>query len=258
MTHAPPHRKPLHGKVALVTGGSRGIGYAIAHALADRGADIAFTYFRRRADAQEAEKHLQAKGARTLSVRGNMGNAEHIAILFDEIKKHFHHLDFVIHNAATGDLKPLLELTDEEWQRTLDINTKALLLLAQKAVPLMKGRQGRFVSISSHGSYRCLPNYGALGAAKAATEALGRYLAMELAPHGIVANTVLAGTTDTVSLRGIPGHEALLKEAKARTPAGRLGTPEDIARVVAFLCSEDAQWIVGQTVIADGGYSLLV
>jgi enoyl-[acyl-carrier protein] reductase III len=258
MIAVPEKRKKFHGRVALITGGSRGIGRAIALALAERGAHVVFSYFRRRGDALETEKELSSKGVETLSVRGNMGNAEHIGILFDETKKKFRHLDFVVHNAATGDLKPLMEITEEEWDRTQDINVKALLLLAQRAAPLMKGRQGRFLSISSHGSFRCLPNYGALGAAKAAAESLTRYLAAELAPHGITANTVLAGTTDTVSLRGIPGHERLLHEAKDRTPLGRIGTPEDIAKVAAFLCSEDAQWIVGQTIIADGGFSILV
>ncbi len=249
--------KPLHGKVALISGGSRGIGRAIALSLAERGAHIAFSYFRRRSDALDAEKAIAAKGVHVLSVRGNMGNAAHIAQFFDQVKSRFHHLDIVVHNAATGDLKPVLTLTDEEWDRTLDINTKALLIMARYAVPLMHGRKGRFINISSHGSVRCLSNYAAVGVAKAASEALTRYLALELAPHGITANTVMAGTTDTLSLRGIPGHEQLLHDARHRTPAGRLGTPEDIAKVVTFLCSEDAQWIVGQTIVADGGHSLI-
>lgn len=256
--HSSERRKPFHSKVALITGGSRGIGRAIAAELADRGAHIVFSYFRSRSDAMEAEKTLGAKGVEVLSVRGNMGNPSHIVNLFNQIRKKFHHIDIVIHNAATGDLKPAMSLSDEEWTRTLDINTKALLVMAQRAVPLMAHRRGRFINISSHGSTRCLPEYAAVGVAKAASEALTRYLAVELAPHGITANTVMAGTTDTRSLRGIPGHEKLLHHAKERTPMGRIGTPEDIARVVAFLCSEEAQWIVGQTIVADGGYSLVV
>lgn len=257
MTTSAHGHKPFHGKVALITGGSRGIGRAIGLALAERGANIVFTYFRKRSDAAEAEREYAAKGVKTLVVRGNMGNEGHITLIFDEIKKHFHHVDFVIHNAATGDVKPLAELSEEEWRRTLDINTTALFLLARHAAPLMAGRRGRFINISSHGSNRCLPNYAAVGVSKAASEALIRYLAAELGPQGITANTVMAGTTDTVSLRGIPGHELYLKDAKAKTPAGRIGTPEDIARVVTFLCSEEAQWILGQTVVADGGASLM-
>jgi enoyl-[acyl-carrier protein] reductase III len=257
MSHESERRKPLRGKVAVITGGSRGIGRATALALADRGANIVFSYFRRRADAIEAEKAIEAKEVSVLSVRGNMGNPAHVEALFEQTRKRFHHVDFVIHNAATGDLKPVLELNDEEWNRTLDINTRALLVIARLAVPLMHGRHGRFVNISSHGAGRCLPGYAAVGVAKAASEALTRYIALELAPRGITANTVCAGTTDTWSLRGIPGHEKLLHEAKTRTPAGRIGTPDDIARVVAFLCSDDAQWIVGQTIVADGGHSLI-
>jgi enoyl-[acyl-carrier protein] reductase III len=258
MTQHHDPSKPFKGKTALVTGGTRGIGRATALALAEKGANIAFTYFRKRSDALETEKLLNEKGVSCLSIRANMGNSQHYAPIFSAIKEKFHHLDFVIHNAATGDLKPLLELTEEEWQRTIDINTKALILLAQHGVPLMKGRPGRFINISSHGSEQCLPTYGALGAAKAASESLIRYLAIELAPLGIGANTVMAGITDTVSLKAIPGHEELLKAARAKTPAGRTGTPDDIAKVICFLCSEDAQWIVGETVRADGGHAIVV
>jgi enoyl-[acyl-carrier protein] reductase III len=134
--------KPFKNKVAFISGGSRGIGLAIAEKLAERGANIVFTYLRSRSDADAAEKHLAGYKTRVLSLRANMGNEESIGKIFETIKSEFGHLDFLIHNAATGDLKPSLELTAEEWNRTIDINVKALLLCAQKAVPLMHGRHG--------------------------------------------------------------------------------------------------------------------
>lgn len=249
--------KPFKDKVAFISGGSRGIGLAIAEKLAERGASIVFTYLRSRSDADEAEKHLAKFKTRVLSIRANMGNEDSIAKIFDTIKAEFGHLDFLVHNAATGDLKPSMELTAEEWDRTIDINVKALLLCSQRAAPLMHGRHGKIVSISSHGSQRCLQNYSAVGVSKSGIECLSRYLAVELAPKGINVNVVMAGTTETQSLKKIPGHEEMIGAAKSKTPVGRIGHPQDIANVAAFLCSDDSRWIVGQTIVADGGYSLL-
>ena len=254
---ASERRKPFYRKIAFVSGGSRGIGFAIAQKLAERGSHIVFTYLRSRSDAQEAEKKLSSHRIRVVSIRANMGNQDQVRKVFETIQKEFGALDFLVHNAATGDLKPVLNFTQEEWQRTMDINLNALLLCAQLGAPLMKGRHGKIVSISSHGSIRCLPDYSAVGVAKAAMESLSRYLALELAPKGINVNVVMAGTTDTRSLRGIPGHEEMIHEAKTRTPTGRIGHPEDIASVVTFLCSEESRWVVGQTIVADGGYSIL-
>ena len=251
------HNRPFKGKIAFISGGSRGIGLAIAENLAERGAHIVFSYLRSRADAVKAEKRLTFFRTRVLAIRANMGNEEHIQNIFQMIQKEFGTLNFIIHNAASGVLKPVLDLTDEEWQRSLEVNLRALFLCAKLGVPLMKGRCGKIVSISSQGSRRVLSNYSAVGVAKAAMESLTRYLAVELAPIGININVVMAGTTDTQSLRTIPRYEQIIRLAKSKTPAGRIGSPEDIANVVSFLCSEESNWIVGQTIIADGGYSLI-
>ncbi|MBI1979817.1 MAG: SDR family oxidoreductase [Elusimicrobia bacterium] len=245
------------GKVAFISGGSRGIGFAIAKEFALKGTHVVFTYLRSRTDADQAQKQLSAFGVRVEPVRANMGNKDQVRKVFERIGNEFGHLDFMIHNAATGDLKPALDLTDEEWERTLEMNLRSLLQCVRLSVPLMAGRRGKIVSISSHGSYRCLPNYAAVGVTKSGIESLSRYLAVELAPKGINVNVVMAGTVETQSLQKIPGHEEMLHVAKARTPAGRIGRPQDIAHVVSFLCSEESRWIVGQTIIADGGYSLL-
>jgi len=250
--------RPFKDKIALISGGSRGIGYAIAEKFAKKGAHIVFTYLRSRSDALQAEQQLSSYGIQVLPLRANMGNVEQLSNIFETVKLKFGKLDFLIHNAATGDLKPILDLKDEEWERTLQINLKSLFICAKAAVPLMQGRHGKIVSISSHGSNRCLPNYAAVGLAKSGIECLSRYLAVELAPKGINVNVVMAGTTVTESLKKIPRYEEMVHLAKTKTPVGRIGHPQDIANVVSFLCSEEARWIVGQTIIADGGYSLLV
>ncbi len=250
--------KPFQNKVAFISGGSRGIGLAVAEKLAQEGAHIVFTYLRSRADAQDAERLLAQLGSRVLSIRANMGNEEQIQKVFETIRNEFGALDILIHNAATGDLKPAIELSGEEWNRTLQINLNSLLLSARLSSNLMRDHNGKIVSISSHGSQRCLPNYAAVGVAKAGIECLSRYLAVELAPQGINVNVVMAGTTETQSLKKIPRHEEMLHHARTKTPVGRIGHPEDIANIVVFLCREESRWIVGQTIVADGGYSLLV
>ncbi len=250
-------RKPFLNKVAFISGATRGIGLAIAEKLAERGANIVFTYLRSRSDAAAAQKHLESYGVKVSPHRANMGSEEMVRGVFDEIKKEYGALDFLIHNAATGDLKAALEISLDEWQRSQDINVRSLLLSAQLAAPLMEGRHGKILSISSHGSERCLPHYSAVGVAKSGIECLSRYLAVEFAPKNISVNVIMAGTTETQSLKKIPRHEEMLDLAKSKTPVGRIGHPSDIANVAVFLCSEESKWIVGQTIVADGGYSLL-
>lgn len=249
--------RAFQNKIAFISGGSRGIGLAIAEKLAKEGATIVFTYLRSRADALNAERHLTQLGGRVLSIRANMGNEDQIQKVFETIQAEFGVLDILIHNAATGDLKPVTDLSNEEWNRTLQINLSSLLICARLSCKLMRGRNGKIVSISSHGSQRCFPNYAAVGVAKAGIECLSRYLAVELAPKGINVNVVMAGTTETQSLKKIPRHEEMIQHAKTKTPVGRIGHPEDIANVVLFLCREESRWILGQTIVADGGYSLL-
>lgn len=257
MEHKIERRKPFKDRVAFISGASRGIGFAIAEKLAEKGTHIIFTYLRSRSDASEAEQKLARHKIKVVPMRANMGNPEQVQKVFEEIKSEFGKLDFLIHNAATGDLKPALEITSDEWNRTMEINVKSLLLCTQLGVPLMGSHGGKIISISSHGSFRCLPNYTAVGVAKSSIECLSRYLAVELAPKKINVNVVMAGTTETQSLKKIPGHETMLELTRARTPVGRIGHPKDIADIVAFLCSDESRWIVGQTIIADGGYSLL-
>lgn len=246
-------------KVALVTGGTRGIGKAIALKLADLGYDLVINYLRNRTAAKETAAKLEARGARVLLVKANVGDVGKIKEMFQEINETFGRLDILVNNAASGVLRPLMELEESHWDWTMEINSKALLFCAQEAARLMiqNGEGGKIVSLSSLGSIRVLDNYTSVGVSKAAVEALTRYLAVELAPHNIVVNAVSGGAVDTDALKHFPNREELLESSAARTPAGRLVKTEDLANAVMFLLSEKAWMIRGQTLIVDGGISLL-
>jgi len=247
----------LKGKKALVTGGSRGIGRAIAVRLAEAGADVAINYLRQRTAANETVRMIEERGSRAIAIRANVGNHENIQHMIDEIRDKFGRLDILVSNAASGVLKPALELTERHWRWTMDINAGTLLPLTQHSMPLMEEHGGSFVAVSSLGSMRAIPNYAAVGASKAALESLIRHLAAELAPKGIHVNAVSAGVVDTDALKHFPNREQLLERSLEKTPTGRLTTPEDVANTVLFLCSDFARQIQGQTIIVDGGYSIL-
>ncbi len=246
---------PLKGKVALVTGGSRGIGKAISLKLASLGAEVIINYFRKTAAAEETAAEIRARGVKAYLIKANIGEPEKIDAMFAEIEDRFGRLDIFISNAASGTPRPPLDLDRKGWDWTMDINARAFLLCSQRAVPLMK-RGGKIVSISSLGSFLVLPSYTSVGVSKAALEALTRYLAIDLAPQGICVNCVSGGAVETDSFKAYAEEAAERGFAVQNTPAGRTVKPEDIAGVVAFLCSEDAFMIRGQVVIVDGGLSL--
>lgn len=249
----------FQGKVALVTGGSRGIGKEIAHMLADQGCHLVINYLRNRTAAAETAKELEVKGIKVLLVKGNVGDVEKIKDMFKEIDEHFGRLDYFVSNAASGVLRPVMELEQSHWDWTMNINSRALLFCAQEAAKLMeKSGGGRIVSLSSLGSIRALENYTAVGVSKAAVEALTRYLAVELAPKNIIVNAVSGGAVDTDALRHFPNREAILEGAKEKTPAGRVVEAKDLANTVLFLLSEQSSMICGQTIIVDGGISLIM
>ncbi|MFA6900795.1 MAG: enoyl-[acyl-carrier-protein] reductase FabL [Desulfurivibrionaceae bacterium] len=245
----------LRGKVGLVTGSSRGIGKAIALRLAENGVDLIVNYVRHRQDAEATARLIEEKGARCLVVKANVANDEDLQSMFALIKSEFGHLDFLISNAASGVLKPALELSSRHWNWAMEINARALLSLTQQAVPLMS-KGARIMAVSSMGAVRAVENYTAVGASKAALESLVRHLAVELGPMGINVNTISAGAVDTEALKKFPNREQILDGALQRTPLGRLTTPEDVANVALFLCSELAAMIQGQTIVVDGGYSI--
>ena len=249
--------RPFEGQVVLITGGSRGIGRATARLFAKGGAHVVVNYLRHRGPAEEAIQELQGYGVRAVPVRADVSDPEDLDRLFKVAKEQFGFLDVLVSNAALGKLLPAMELEVKHWQKTLDVMGRALLLCAQRAAPLMEGRWGRIVSISSIGSFRVMPNYSAAGVAKSVLETLTRYLAVELAPRGINVNCVSGGVVETEALNAFSNKDDMLSFGK-RAPMGRLGQPVDIANVVTLLCRPEARWICGQTIIADGGYSLLV
>ncbi len=249
------------GKVALITGSGRGIGRAIALRLAREGADVVINYFRNREPAEQTAAEIAALGRRVEVVKADVGDPDAITRLVDSAAHALGGPDILVHNAASGYNRPVLEQRVKGWDWTLNINARAALFLAQRAAPLMQARGGgAIVNISSIGAIRVLPDYVVVGASKAALEAVTRYLAVELAPLGIVVNAVSAGMVRTDALQHFPGMREHFEErvayALARTPAGRVLESEDVAGVVAFLCSPDAAMIRGQTILIDGGASL--
>lgn len=245
----------LHGKVALITGGSRGIGRAIALRLAESGVDVVVNYVRHRRDAEETVAAVEAKGVRCLAVKANVAKQDDVIRMFDAIKERYDRLDILVSNAASGVLKPAMELTTRHWNWAMDINARALLSLTQHAVPMMDNG-GRIMAVSSLGAVRAVPNYTVVGASKAALESLVRHLAVELGPKNILVNTISAGVVDTDALKKFPNRDEIIGTSLERTPLGRLTTPEDVAGLAVFLCSDLATMIHGQAIVVDGGYAI--
>ena len=242
----------FEGASVLVTGGSRGIGKAIALRFAELGAaKVAIGYLRNDSAAEETAAELRKLGADPVLVRGNV-SSERVAGEVAQLGP----LDVVVHNAATGVIRPALEVDQKHWDWTLTANAWALVMLAQAAAPAMEPGAS-IVGVSSLGSTRVLENYILVGTSKAALESLVRYLAVELAPRGIRVNAISAGVVQTDALDHFPNREQMLQTARTRTPAGRMVEPRDVADAVCFLCSPQAEMVRGHTLIVDGGYSLL-
>jgi enoyl-[acyl-carrier protein] reductase III len=245
------------GQRALVTGGSRGIGAAVAARLASLGAQIVINYSRDDTAAAITRDAIVANGGSAELAKANVLSVDEIRGMFARIGESGP-LDILVHAAALGSFKPTIDLKPSQWDLTMGVGARALLIAAQAAVPLMQARGGRIVSLSSLGGARVMPDYGAIGVSKAALESLTRYLACELAPAGIRVNAVAAGLVDGTSIAAHPAFERVREETLRKTPAGRLGCPADVADAVVFLCSPLSSWIVGQTLIVDGGMSLLL
>lgn len=240
---------------AFVTGASRGIGRATALRLASEGHSIAVGFFRNRSKAEDVCAEIERFAVEALPVKVHVGDTEALERAFDDVARAFGSLDVFVSNAASGVLRPLSEIDVKGWAWTMDVNARALLLGAQRAAALMP-RGGNIIALTSAGSVRVLPEYGAVGASKAAIESLVRYLAVELAPQNVRVNAVSPGIVDTDALRHFPDRQGLLAVGAERTPAGRLATPEDVAGVVSLLCSPAAEMIRGQVIVVDGGAGL--
>jgi len=241
------------GKSILVTGGSRGIGKGIALRFGELGASrVAISYLRNDKAAEETAEELRALGVEPVLLRGNLGDAEKAIRLAEEAGP----VDVLVSNAASGVIRPALELDEKHWDWTMNANARALLTLARIAAPSMAPGSS-IIAISSLGSTRVLEDYILVGTSKAAIEALVRYLAVELAPRDIRVNAVSAGLVETGALEHFPKRETMLSFYRERTPAGRLVEPRDVADSVCFLASPAAAMVRGQTLVVDGGYSVL-
>ena len=246
----------LAGKIAFVTGGSRGIGRAIALKLAQAGCDVALVYHNSHEEADAVCCAIRGHGRRALAIQADVSDPESVAEAFGTFRQQFDRVDIVVSNAAIGVLRPALELTLKHWRRCLETNALALNTLAQNAVPLMP-EGGCFIGISSLGSTRAIPHYSFIGASKAALESLARGLALELGhSKKIRVNIVSAGVVDTDALKFFPNREQLLAEYARRSPLGPTLTAEQVADAVYLLCLPEASMITGHTLMVDGGYCI--
>ncbi|MFF3818206.1 SDR family oxidoreductase [Streptomyces bluensis] len=248
----------LKGKLALVTGGARNVGRAVARELALRGAHVLVNYFHSHTQARALRDELRALGAEVDLVRASVARQDQVDRMFAEIEERFGYLDILVNNAANGALVPLGEITDVHLDKAIDTNYKGSLRCARAAAPLMARRGGgSIIQLSALGSSQMvMANYLACAPAKAAAEAVTRYLAVEFAPLGIRVNTASAAMLVSEVADQFPQAAQMQRTIRESTPLGRLGRPEEFAAAVAFLASDDASWITGQVVLADGGLSL--
>ncbi len=254
----------LHGKHALITGSSRGIGRGIALALAEKGVKVGIHYYVNEGAAKETLAKVRKQGTDGFIVQADVSRVDDIRRMFEKVRKEFGSLEIFVSNARTElptFYQSPMDLSLESWDEALDSQAKAFLVAVREAVPLMRDG-GRIVAITyaPGGRTGSWQPWVAMGSAKAALESLCRYFAVRLARHGITVNAVSPGLTEDSVYNGLP--EEVQKRARAWhesgwTPMGRLGTPADIGKAVALLCSEDAGWITGQVIAVDGGSSLM-
>jgi enoyl-[acyl-carrier protein] reductase III len=245
---------PFSGKVALITGGAKGIGKATALKLANAGCDIAIVYYNSSDEAQVLIDEIQGLGRKAIALQANVADHQSIKDMYAQFKEDFTHLDFLVSNAASGVLKPALKMSTKHWRWCLETNALALNHLASEGYELMP-KGSRVIALSSLGASRAIPNYAFIGASKAALEALVRSLSLELAPFGITVNTVSAGVVDTDALKHFPNREQLLDEYQSHALADRPLTPQDVANAIYLLCLPEAGMINAHTLFVDAGYS---
>ncbi|MDF1678100.1 MAG: enoyl-[acyl-carrier-protein] reductase FabL [Legionellaceae bacterium] len=246
----------LDNKVALITGGARGIGRATAMKLAHAGADVAIVYFNSSDEADKVVAEIETLGRRAVAIQANVADHASVKTMYETFKQHFSRLDVLVSNAASGVLKPALKMSTKHFRWCMETNALALNHLVTEGREMMS-KGASVIALSSLGAHRAIPNYAFIGASKAALEALVRSLSLELAVDDIRVNTISAGVVDTDALKHFPNRETLLDEYQARSLAGRAMTPEDVADGVYLLCLPESSLIRGQTIFLDAGYAIL-
>ncbi|MEJ0088848.1 MAG: glucose 1-dehydrogenase [Limisphaerales bacterium] len=246
--------KKLAGRVAVVTGASKGIGASIAKHLAAEGAAVVVNYASSKSGADKVVSEITAQGGKAVAVQGDVSQQTDIDRLFTETKKAFGRLDILVNNAGVYEFAPLANITEEHFHKQFNLNVLGLLLTTQKAVELFDATGGNIINISSVAGINPPPAASVYGATKGAVDAITKSLAKELGAKNIRVNSLNPGGVETegVHAAGFIGTD-FFKQIIAQTPLGRIGQPQDIGKVAAFLASDDSGWITGQTLVVSGG-----
>ena len=243
----------LNGKVAVVTGASKGIGAAIAQELAGEGAAVVVNYANSPGSAEAIVAKIKADGGQAKAVRADVSKPAEARQLIDAALSAFGRVDILVNNAGVYEFSPLAEISEEHYNRIFDLNVKGLLFATQAAAGAFDERGGSIINISSLASQMSVPHAAVYSATKAAVDSFTRTLAAELGPRKILVNSILPGPVETEGTHAMAGFDALSAEFVPRTPLGRIGQPNDIASVVSFLASDQAGWITGQVIPVAGG-----
>jgi 3-oxoacyl-[acyl-carrier protein] reductase len=244
----------LDGKVAVVTGASKGIGAGIAKAFAAAGAAVVVNYATSKGGADRIVAEIMSKGGKAIAVQSNVSRSSDVGRLFEETEKAFGPLDVLVNNAGVYSFGPLETVTEEEFHRQFNTNVLGVLLAAQEAAKRFGGRGGSIINIGTAGTQAAFPETVLYTATKSSVDAITRVLAKELGPRNIRVNSINPGGTETEGAHalGVIGSE-FEKRIIAQTPLGRFGQPADIAPIAVFLASEDARWLTGEILVASGG-----
>jgi 3-oxoacyl-[acyl-carrier protein] reductase len=244
----------LKNKVAVVTGGSKGIGAGIAKGLAEEGAAVVVNYASSKEGADRVVAEIVGKGGKAVAVQGDVSNASDVQRIFAETKKAFGTLDVLVNNAGVYEFAPLGDITEDHFHRLFNTNVLGLILATQEAVKLFGAKGGSIINIGSTASSLTPPTTAVYTATKGAVDAVTRVLAKELGPKKIRVNSINPGMVETegVHTSGIIGSD-FQKQLEAQTPLGRIAQPNDIAPIAVFLASADSGWLTGETLLASGG-----
>ena len=245
----------LTGKVAVVTGASKGIGAAIAKALAAEGAAVVVNYSSSKAEGEKVAKEITAKSGKAIAVQANLSKKADIDQLFEKANKAFGRVNILVNNAGVYEFAPLDKITEENFHKQFNLNVLGTLLASQAAANQFDGDGGTIINLSSVVSTLAVPEGAVYSGTKGAVDAITRSLAAELGPRRIRVNAIRPGMVETEGLHSAGITESdMRKQVEAGTPLGRIGQPKDIASAAVFLASNESSWITGETFLVSGGY----